>query len=116
MVDADQRHVQRQCQRFGCHDANDQRSGQPRCIGHRHGIQLSQLEARALHRFVNHRQDALDMSPRGQLGHDTPVALVQFVLRSHNFGEHFATIVDNRSSRLIAGGFDQQYVHGQSSC
>ena len=62
--------------------------------------------------LVDHRQDALDVGPRGDLRHHAAEAAVQIVLRSHHGGEHFQPIGHDRRRRLVAGGFQGEDVHG----
>jgi hypothetical protein len=52
--------------------------------GHGNRADIIELHIGLSQGLVDHWQDAFDVSPRRNLGNDTPKSLVQFVLSGHN--------------------------------
>ena len=108
-------------QRLRRHQPHQQRPGQPGPIRHRHRVEIGERDARLRQRLVDHRQNPLDMRPRGDLRHHAAEPLVQPILRRDDRRQHFKLIGDHRRRGFVAGRFDGEnlghvkYVRSQLS-
>ena len=115
VVDGDQRDVQRHRQGLGRRQADDQGTDQPRAGRDGDRVQVAERHAGPVQGLVDHRQDLADVCPRGDLGHDAAVSLMQADLRGHDArtDPRHADVrrprtLEDRRRRLVAGRFDGQ--------
>jgi hypothetical protein len=81
----------------------------------RNATDLIERDARLAHRFIDHRQQALEVSAGCDLGHDTAEARVQVSLRSDDAGEDGRLRREDGSGGFVAGGFDGEEDHRANS-
>ena len=80
VVDGDQRHAQAPGQRFRRRQPHQQRTDQSRLGGDGDGRQIREFRVGPRQGFIDHRQDAFDMSSRSDLRHDAAEPGVQLIL------------------------------------
>jgi hypothetical protein len=107
VVDGQERFARGQAQRLGGDQPDQQRTSQSRRVCDGDSVQIVQRHPSALERFVDHRQDALDMCPRGDLGHHAAEPAVQVVLRCHHRPQDLQTVRDDCRRRLVTGRFNR---------
>ena len=81
MVDADERHAERERKAFRRRHADKQRADETGAVRHGDLIDVFELDARLVNGLVNDGQDVHDMLARGDLRHDAAEFLVHGDLR-----------------------------------
>ena len=108
MVDGDQRHAARPCDRLGRREADEQRADESGTLRDGDCVHLLQGRVGFDERLPDDRKDELEVVPGGDLGHDATVLRVQVRLRGDDRGEHLAFLADDRRRGLVAGGLDSE--------
>ena len=104
----DQRLVEREGQRFGKADADQQSSGQAGALGHRDGIDgLVSLPGFG-QRLPHDRNDGAQVLAGSQFGDDSAVRLVRGDLRGDDVGENLLARAHHGGTRFVAGAFDAE--------
>ena len=111
MVDADDRHLEREAQRGGNAGADQQRPGQPRPFGIGDGLDIVQGAAGLLQDLPGQRQHAPDVVARGEFRHHPAVFGVHRHLGVQRMGEQAALRMVQSNAGFIAGGFDSEDEH-----
>ena len=111
VVDADQRHVQRQRQHLGRADADQQRADQARRVDARRRSRSRSSRTSGLpQRLVDDGQQPLQVGAGRDLGHDAAEARVQVGLRGDDVGEDGRLVGEDGGGGFVAGGFDGEEV------
>ena len=110
VIDGDQRFIERESQRLGVSDSDQQGAGQPRPLGHGQGVNGLISLSGVSQCFANHRHNRLQMLARSQLRHHAAIGLVGGDLRKHHVRDDFFSRIHDRCSRLIAGAFNAENV------
>ncbi len=108
VVDAEQRHAQANGEHLGRADADQQGADQARRMMHGDAADLIQTHAGLAQRFVDDRQQSLQMCPRRDLRHDAAEARVQIGLRRDDVGQDRRLVGEDGRGGFVAGGFDAE--------
>ena len=110
MVHGDQRFVEREGERLGIADADQQSARQSRTLRDRDGIDglisLSGFGQCCAH----HRNDRAQVLARGQFRNHSAIRLVRRDLRSHYVRQNPLPRTDHGRARLITGALDAEDV------
>ena len=121
VIDRDERNVERQGQRLGRGQADDQGPDQARPRGDGDHPQVAERDSRPAQGLVDHGQHLPDVGSRGDLRNHPAEPLMQAHLRSHHAGEdprhpdgRRPRPLEHRRPGLVAGGLDGQ--EDQAGC
>lgn len=70
MLDADERFLPDESERLGGTDADEERGHEPRPLGHGDEIDIRRCQMGTGHRFLDDRNNVLDVFARSKIGHD----------------------------------------------
>ena len=115
MVDGGEREPPRPRKCLGDREPDEQRTYKAGSLRHRHRFDVVQLCPRLLERGSNDRRDELQMTARGDLGHDASVPRVQIRLRGDDVREHLPLGRHERRGGLVARRLDAE-DHPASAC
>ena len=108
VIDRHQRQVVRPSKRLRGREADEQRTDETRPLRDRDGVDLRKLDPGLTESLARHRDNELEVSPRGHLRHDTPEASVQFGLGGDDVGEDPSVAGDDRRRGLVTGRFETE--------
>ena len=108
VVDRDERQLAPPGQRLGGRQPDEQRTDQPRALSDGDRLDVVQARLRLAERLSDHRQDELEVVPRGDLRHDPAEARVQVGLRGNDVGAELSVTRQERRRRLVAGGLEPE--------
>jgi hypothetical protein len=107
--------MERKGDRFGETRPNQQTADQSRANPRRDRIDLIDRHPRFVERLANNWQNALDVRATGDLGHDTAVLRMEFILRRDDARTDTETSVDDCSRRFVTRTFDAKDArHGRA--
>ena len=115
VVHPDERYIQRISQGLGRVQPGYQRPGQPRTIGHRHGIDRLQVRTSSLERLFQGRHHVPDVLPGSHLRHDSPVAGMKLHLGSDDVGTQDPAVLHHSDRGLVTGCFNAKDFHAAIS-
>jgi hypothetical protein len=92
-----------------------QRPHQPRPLRDGDGVHVREPHPGAGQRLLDHRQNALHVLSRRQLGHNTPVRAVNRDLARHHVRKDPGPADHHRGRRFVTGTLDPQDQHGPYS-
>jgi len=110
MIDRDQRLVERERQRFGIGDPDQQSARESRTLGYGDGIDRFVGTLRFRQSLAHHRNNRPQMLARSQLGHNSSIRLMSRDLRSHNVRNHLSARTHHRRSGFVARAFNAKNV------
>ena len=91
--------------------ADQQRTDQPRRIGHGDAVHIADRHIRIGQRLRHDRQDILTVPAGCQLRHDAAELLMLLRLRRDDIGKDASAVLNNSRRRFIAGAFNSQDPH-----
>ena len=108
VIDRDQRQPVRPGEGLRRREADEQRADEARALRDGYGIEALEFCARFRQCLPQHRDDELEVAPRGDLRNDTAEASVQLRLRRDDVRENLALVRDDRRSRLVTRSLERQ--------
>ncbi len=112
MIHGDERLAQREGQRFGIGDADQQRAGESGAAGDGDCVNILEANVSLSKRSAHHGDDIPQVLARGEFGDDSAEERMSGNLRGHDIGEGLATAANHRCRRFVAGAFDSQNEAG----
>jgi len=110
MIDSDERFLDRVGERLGVTQTNQQRSGEPRTLGDRDGIDGLVRPACIVERFADDGNDGTQMLARSQFGYHSAVGLVSGELRIHDIRDQLLTRAHHGRRGFVARALDAENV------
>ena len=102
MIDAAEGSAVHPGERLGGLHADEERAHEPRPLGHRDAVEVTEGHARLGEGLADHGHDHLEVSARGELRHHAAVGRVDVVLRGDDAPQHLALAVEDGGRRLVA--------------
>ncbi len=114
MIHGDQRLVEREGQRLGVADADQQGAGQARSLSYRQRIDRLISLPGIVKRFADYRHNRLQVLARSQFRDNSAIRLVRGDLREHHVRNQFLARAHNRRRGFVAGAFNAKNVRVHS--
>jgi hypothetical protein len=108
VVDAVQRDAEPEGERLGRGDTHEQRAGEPRPCGHRHGIDVREPHPRLGAGPLDRGHHRLEVGTAGDLGHHAAEAGVLLDAAGHRVGEQSGAAHESDTG-LVAAGLDAEH-------
>jgi len=108
VVDGDERFLQREGERLGVGDADEQGAGESGAFGDGDGVEVGECEAGAGDGLAHDGDDVAQVLARGELRHDAAEDGVHLHLRGDDVGEDLRARAHDGCGGLVAGAFDAE--------
>ena len=114
VVHGHERHAERQRDRLGRGDADEQRADEPGALRDRHGAEVAPRRARFVERALEHAADVANVLTRRELRHDAaPLAMDRDLRRDHARADRprlrrIAGLLDDGGRRLVTRALDAE--------
>src|SRR5271156_6556339 len=108
MVHSNQWLAQREGERFGVGDADQQCASEAWTIGDGDGVEVAEGDCGLSERGANNGNDVAQVFAGGELGDDPAKLGVGRDLRGDYIGQRLASVADNGRGGLVAGAFNPE--------
>src|SRR5579863_4648971 len=114
VIHAVDRLVERECERFGCRDADDEATDQPGALRYRNRVDLGKPLAGASKGIVDGGREQSDVLAARNFRNDPTIFFVKGVLICRNAGENEPPVANDGGRGIVAGRLDAEDEH--ASC